>query len=43
LTTAAIAALANRGFSIEHIGRLYPDQSREALAEAIDLERSLAA
>jgi uncharacterized protein (DUF433 family) len=41
LTTTTIAALAGRGYSLDDVVRLYPDESRESLAEAIDLERSL--
>ena len=42
LTTTTIAALASRGYTLDDVARLYPDASRESLAEAIDLERSLA-
>ena len=41
LTTVTIAALVERGYGIGDIERLYPDESREGLAEAIDLERAL--
>lgn len=41
LTTVTIAALAGRGYSLDDVTRLYPDDSRESLAEAIDLEHSL--
>jgi uncharacterized protein (DUF433 family) len=41
LTTTAIAALVERGFGLEDIARLYPDEPAASLAEAIDLERSL--
>jgi uncharacterized protein (DUF433 family) len=41
LTTTAIAALVDRGFALDDIARLYPDEAPESLAEAIDLERSL--
>lgn len=41
LTTITIAALAGRGYSLDDVARLYPDESRESLTEAIDLERSL--
>ncbi len=43
LTTSTIAALAERGFELDDVARLYPDESRDSLAEAIDLERSLGA
>lgn len=43
LTTAAVAALARRGFDAEAIRRLYPHESPEGLIEAVDLERRLAA
>jgi Protein of unknown function (DUF433). len=42
VTTLVIKALADRGFDEEAIARLYPDQERVALLEAIDLERTLA-
>lgn len=41
LTTMTIAALAGRGYDIDDVARLYPDESRESIAEAIDLEQSL--
>jgi uncharacterized protein (DUF433 family) len=41
LTTITIAALADRGYTLDDVARLYPDESRQSLAEAIDLERSL--
>lgn len=41
VTTLAIAALARRGFDLDDVARLYPDESLESLAEAIDLERAL--
>lgn len=41
LTTITVAALAGRGFTLDDVARLYPDESSESLAEAIDLERSL--
>ena len=41
LTTVTIAALAGRGYTLDDVARLYPDETRESLAEAIDLERSL--
>jgi uncharacterized protein (DUF433 family) len=43
LTTSTIAALSRRGYTLDDVARLYPDESRESLAEAIDLERSLGA
>ena len=36
-----IAALAGRGYTLNDVARLYPDETRESLEEAIDLERSL--
>jgi uncharacterized protein (DUF433 family) len=42
LTTLAIKALADRGFDDDAVARLYPDQKRVALREAIELERALA-
>jgi uncharacterized protein (DUF433 family) len=42
ITTLAIKALNDRGFSDDQIGRLYPEQPVYALSEAIDLESSLA-
>lgn len=41
LTTLSIASLANRGYELDDLLRLYPDESRVSLAEAIDLERTL--
>ena len=41
LTTPTLAALAIRGYEIEDLARLYPDESPGSIAEAIDLERSL--
>ncbi|HEY3483920.1 MAG TPA: DUF433 domain-containing protein, partial [Ilumatobacteraceae bacterium] len=41
VTTTAIAALAERGFGVDDIARLYPDEPRGSIAEAIDLELSL--
>jgi DNA-binding transcriptional MerR regulator/uncharacterized protein (DUF433 family) len=43
LTTRTLAGLAARGFSVEQIAALYAHEEPEALAEAIDLERALAA
>jgi len=41
LTTVTVAALAGRGYTLDDVARLYPDESRQSLEEAIDLERSL--
>ena len=41
LTTVTIAALASRGYTLDDVARLYPDETQESLAEAIELERSL--
>ena len=41
LTTMTIAALAGRGYTLDDVARLYPDEARTSLAEAIDLESSL--
>ena len=41
LTTLTVSALAERGFGIEDIARLYPDEDVVSLAEAIELEHSL--
>lgn len=41
LTTPTIAALAARGYGIDDLARLYPDESPASIAEAIDLETSL--
>jgi uncharacterized protein (DUF433 family) len=43
LTTRTVAALAARGFSAEQIAALYMHEDPAALAEAVELERSLAA
>lgn len=43
LTTVTIAALADRGYDAEAIARLYPDENLDAIREAIELERVLAA
>jgi uncharacterized protein (DUF433 family) len=43
LTTLAVVALADRGFSDADIHRLYPDEDPQGLAEAVELERRLAA
>jgi uncharacterized protein (DUF433 family) len=42
LTTLALKVLADRGFDEDAVPRLYPDQDRVALREAIDLEQALA-
>lgn len=41
LTTTTIAALAARGYGLDDLARLYPDESREGLADAVELEQSL--
>jgi uncharacterized protein (DUF433 family) len=41
LTTMTIAALVGRGYGVDDLARLYPDESPESIAEAIDLEQSL--
>jgi uncharacterized protein (DUF433 family) len=41
LTTVTIAALAGRGYTLDDVARLYPDETQESLAEAIELEQSL--
>ncbi|MEX2619204.1 MAG: DUF433 domain-containing protein [Egibacteraceae bacterium] len=43
LTTRTVAGLAARGLSVAQIAALYPHEEPEALAEAVELERSLAA
>lgn len=43
LTTRTVAALAERGFPIGQIAKLYPREDRVALREALEFERSLAA
>lgn len=42
LMTRTVAALADRGFSARAIAEMYPDESPEALREAVDLENQLA-
>lgn len=42
LTTRTVAALAARGYDLEMIGRLYPDEDPVALDEALRLEEKLA-
>jgi uncharacterized protein (DUF433 family) len=39
--TQSIDALADRGFSVEQLARIYPFVSRESLWESIDLEAQL--
>lgn len=41
LTTVTVAALTGRGYTLDDVVRLYPNETREGLEEAIDLERSL--
>lgn len=43
LTTRSVVTLADRGFSLNEIRRLYPDESKDGLLEAIELEHRLAA
>lgn len=43
LTTQTVAALADRGFALQEIRRLYPDEDVKGLREAIELEHRLAA
>lgn len=43
LTTRTVAGLATRGFPVEQIATLYSHEDPEALAEAVELEQSLAA
>lgn len=43
VTTPALAALARVGYTLDDVARLYPEQSRTSLAEAIELEQWLAA
>lgn len=43
LTTQAVAALADRGYTAEDIHRLYPTEDLQALNEAVELELQLAA
>jgi uncharacterized protein (DUF433 family) len=42
IETLTIAALQQRGFQPDKINRLYPDVERDAIVEAIDLEKQLA-
>ena len=41
LTTVTVAALTGRGYTLDDVVRLYPNETRESLVEAIDLEHSL--
>jgi uncharacterized protein (DUF433 family) len=41
LTTVTVAALTARGYTLDDVARLYPDETWASLEEAIDLERSL--
>jgi len=41
LTRLSVAALAKRGYELGDLLRLYPDESRVSMAEAIDLEQTL--
>jgi|SRR5579883_1174283 len=41
IPSAAVYALVQDGYDLADIQRIYPDATREALTEAIDLERSL--
>lgn len=41
LPTVTMAALVGRGYTLDDVARLYPDEPRQGLEEAIDLERSL--
>lgn len=43
LTTRTVAALGERGFAASQIIELYPHEDPDALEEALELERSLAA
>lgn len=43
VTTQAIAALHNRGYTVDKISNLYPDLRPMGIIEAIDLEQQLAA
>jgi DNA-binding transcriptional MerR regulator/uncharacterized protein (DUF433 family) len=43
LTSCDVAGLSRRGFTLEEISELYPDEVPQALSEAIDLEASLRA
>jgi uncharacterized protein (DUF433 family)/DNA-binding transcriptional MerR regulator len=41
LPTQSIYTLKQRGFTVEHLARLYPFASQEALCDSIDLEEQL--
>ena len=41
LTTMTVAALSARGYTVDDLALLYPDEDRASLAEAVDLERIL--
>jgi uncharacterized protein (DUF433 family) len=41
LPTQSISALADRGFSVDQLVKIYPFVSRDALAESLDLEAQL--
>ena len=41
LPTQSISALADRGFTVEEVAKIYPFVSLEALKESIELERQL--
>lgn len=41
LTTQTVAALIERGYDIDGVHRLYPDQDLDAIRDAIDLEAQL--
>jgi uncharacterized protein (DUF433 family) len=43
LESRAVAALVERGFSLDHVASLYPFATPPALADCVDLERQLAA
>lgn len=41
ITTATLASLFERGYDLDGVAALYPDEPREALAQAYDLEQHL--
>lgn len=43
LTTRTVAALIERGFTLAQVGEMYPDEDLDALGQASDLEKQLAA
>ena len=43
ISSATLYALEEAGYTAEQVGQMYPDVSPEALAQALDLERSLQA